>query len=292
MNAIEKAIEGIVSQLLIDSGLPDGVNLISESFEVSGKDKFNQFLDMNKVVINNKQITLIFDQNTGNGVQNISINGISINTDFLKDSEAPSTPTNLRALPSGTHEIVVVWEASTDNRGVAGYKVYRNGTFVATTPYPVFSDTGLSANANYDYSVEAIDGAGNISAKENSKVVKTLSSPDTKAPPAVANLTATANNDDVSLQWNITQVDDIARFIVKRGLQYAAKIDIASITSNTYNDFNLADGNYCYTVTAVDAAGNKSTESAESCALVNTGGTIHRLIRLFVRVIPNLLRLL
>jgi len=274
VNAIETAIEGIVAQLLKDSGIKDGVNLISQTFDLSSKDKFNKFLDSNKVVINNGQVTLIFNQNTGNGIQNISINGISIKTDFLKDIEAPTTPTSLRALPAGTHEIVVVWEASKDNRGVAGYKVYRNGTLIATTPYPVYSDTGLSPNMNYDYAIEAIDGAGNISTKQIlPAAVTTLSSPDTQAPAAITGLNATASNDDIALQWNLTQVNDIARFIVKRGLQYAAKTEIASITANTYNDFNLANGNYCYSVIAVDAAGNKSTESAESCALINTGGT-------------------
>ncbi len=273
VNAIEKAIEGIVTQLLKDSGLAAGVNLISEVFEVSDKDKFNQFLEMNKVVINNNHVTLVFG--TGNQIQGISIDNININTDFTKDNENPSIPASLRALAASQTEIVVVWEASTDNRGIAGYHIYRDGRKVATTPYPVFTDKNLNKNTPYVYEVEAIDGAGNISGKTAiTDQVTTLNSNDITPPPAINSLSVTANGDDIDLTWNITQVNDIARFIVKRGVKYVAKSNIASITSTTFNDFNLADGNYCYSVVAVDAAGNKSDESAEQCDFINTGGTV------------------
>ena len=271
INAIETAIQGILSEVLKESGVKESVNLVSQLFELKADDKFNQFLDKNQVVIDNNKITMIF---TGDTVQTISIGSKDIHTDFVKDKEKPTAPTNLRALPAGTHEIVIVWEPSTDDRGVAGYNVYRNGTLIATTPYPVYADKkGLSLGVNYDYAVEAIDGAKNKSGQAFSQSVTTLSNPDTTPPPAISNLSATVNQDDVDMRWDLSQINDIARFVIKRGLQGMAKSELASITANTYNDFNLANGNYCYTVTAVDAAGNNSTESAERCALVNTGGT-------------------
>ncbi len=270
INQIEEAIEGILAKALEQSGVKGSVNLMGNSFEVKTGDTFNTFLTNNQVIINNNQITLIF---TGDKVQTISISGKGLETDFTKDNENPSTPSDLRALPSGTHEIVVVWKPSTDDRGVAGYNIYRNAKLVATTPYPVFTDKNLSQGTNYDYMVEAIDGVGKKSRRANSQVVTTLLAPDTQAPPAIANLSAIASDDDIALRWDITQVNDIARFIVKRGAQYTAKKQIASITSNTYNDFNLSNGGYCYTITAVDAAGNKSNESTESCSMISTGGT-------------------
>ncbi len=270
INKIETAIEGILAQALKQSGVKGSVNLIGNSFEVKAGDTFNTFLTNNQVIINNNQVTLIF---TGDKVQTISISGKGLETDFTADKENPTTPTELRALPSGTHEIVVVWKPSTDDRGVAGYNIYRNGSLVATTPYPVYTDKKLSQGTNYDYMVEAIDGVGKKSGKAISDAVTTLSAPDKTPPPAIANLSATANDDDVALRWDITQVNDIARFIVKRGLRGMAKSELASITANTFTDFNLNDGNYCYSITAADAAGNKSAESAEQCALINAGGT-------------------
>ena len=271
INAIETAIQGILSQVLKESGVKESVNLVSQLFELKADDKFNQFLDKNQVVINDNKITMIF---TGDTVQTISIGSKDINTDFVNDKEKPTAPTNLRALPAGTHEIVIVWEPSTDDRGVAGYNVYRNGTLIATTPYPVYTDKkGLSSGVNYDYAVEAIDGAKNKSGQAFSQSVTTLSNPDTTPPPAISNLSATVNQDDVDMRWDLSQINDIARFIIKRGLQGMAKSELASITANTFADFNLADGDYCYTVTAVDAANNSSPESAEQCASINTGGT-------------------
>ena len=53
--------------------------------------------------------------------------------------------------------MVLTWNASTDNVGVAGYRVYRNGTLVATKTSPGHTDTGLVAATTYTYSVVAFD---------------------------------------------------------------------------------------------------------------------------------------
>jgi len=56
------------------------------------------------------------------------------------------------------------WSASTDNVGVAGYRVRRNATVVASTSSTSWLDQGLSAGTSYTYSVVAFDAAGNESA--------------------------------------------------------------------------------------------------------------------------------
>ena len=48
------------------------------------------------------------------------------------DSTAPSTPTNMTTLLSGTTQVVIDWANATDNVGVTGYQVYRDGVLVAT----------------------------------------------------------------------------------------------------------------------------------------------------------------
>jgi cellulose 1,4-beta-cellobiosidase len=59
------------------------------------------------------------------------------------------------------------WSASTDNVGVAGYRVYRNGVQVGTASGTTFTDTGLSAATQYTYTVAAYDAAGNVSAQSS-----------------------------------------------------------------------------------------------------------------------------
>ena len=55
------------------------------------------------------------------------------------------------------------WNAATDNRGVVGYRLYRNGTAVATTTSLTFDYTGLNCGTSYTMALTAFDAAGNES---------------------------------------------------------------------------------------------------------------------------------
>src|SRR5690606_16061302 len=44
------------------------------------------------------------------------------------DTTPPSVPTNLAATAPGPTQVQLTWTASTDASGVAGYRVYRNGS--------------------------------------------------------------------------------------------------------------------------------------------------------------------
>jgi glucosylceramidase len=92
------------------------------------------------------------------------------------DTAAPSVPTGLAASGTTATSTVLSWNASTDNVGVTGYYVSRNGTQIATTATPGYTDTGLSAATSYSYTVKAHDAAGNISAASNTATVTTSSS--------------------------------------------------------------------------------------------------------------------
>ncbi|MBC1501324.1 chitinase [Listeria weihenstephanensis] len=81
------------------------------------------------------------------------------------DTVAPTAPTNLATVAANVTDVAVPlsWTAATDNVGVAGYKVYRNGTEVATVSGTTYTDTGLTASTAYSYTVKAYDAAGNVS---------------------------------------------------------------------------------------------------------------------------------
>ena len=57
----------------------------------------------------------------------------------------------------------LTWTAATDNIGVTAYDVRRNGTTVGSPTMTSFTDTGLTANTAYTYTVVARDAAGNAS---------------------------------------------------------------------------------------------------------------------------------
>ncbi len=81
------------------------------------------------------------------------------------DTTPPSTPIGLTASTVSTSRIDLAWTASTDNVGVTGYKIYRGGTQIATTASTSYTDTGLTANTIYSYTVAAYDAAGNVSSQ-------------------------------------------------------------------------------------------------------------------------------
>jgi fibronectin type 3 domain-containing protein len=63
---------------------------------------------------------------------------------------------------------------------VTGYRIYRNGAFLANTgATPSFSDTTVAGGNTYSYQVSAVDAAANESARSNSASVTTPPAPGT-----------------------------------------------------------------------------------------------------------------
>jgi hypothetical protein len=84
------------------------------------------------------------------------------------DNQAPSVPQALSAVARGSSRIDLAWSASSDNVGVTGYTVYRDGASVATTSATSYADNGLAAGSTYSYAIAAFDAAGNGSAQSAS----------------------------------------------------------------------------------------------------------------------------
>ena len=89
-----------------------------------------------------------------------------------RDTTPPSVP-YLTATAVSFSQINLSWTASTDNVGVTGYKIYRNGTYLTKTTSTSYNDTGLTASTAYSYRVSAIDAAGNESSQSTAKSATT-----------------------------------------------------------------------------------------------------------------------
>lgn len=90
------------------------------------------------------------------------------------DTEAPSPPTNLTATPTSATQVDLSWSAATDNVGVTGYDLYRDGSLLATLGTgTTYSDTTVTASTTYTYEVKARDAAGNVSGPSNSATITT-----------------------------------------------------------------------------------------------------------------------
>src|SRR5437660_588739 len=172
------------------------------------------------------------------------------------DTTLPSTPIGLTAAVAGSSGANLSWSASTDNVGVTGYIVRRNGIQVATPATTSFADTGLSAATTYTYTVAARDAAGNTS--PNSTGVS-ITFADTTPPTTPTGLTAAvAGSSGANLSWSAsTDNVGVTGYIVRRN-----GIQVATPATTSFADTGLsAATTYTYTVAARDAAGNTSPNS-------------------------------
>jgi chitodextrinase len=182
------------------------------------------------------------------------------------DGTAPTAPGNLVATAVSGSEIDLSWSASSDNVGVSGYRIFRNGSQVGTVGgnTTTYNDTGLAATVQYTYTVRATDAAGNVSGDSNQASAKTL---DTAAPTAPTGLTATAPNaSQVNLSWSpATDNVGVTGYQIFRGGSQVGTV----LAVTTYTDSTVLGGTtYSYTVKAVDAANNVSP--ASTAAAVTT----------------------
>ena len=79
------------------------------------------------------------------------------------DTTPPAKPGSLKALVSGTSQIVLDWADSTDTAGASWYRVFRDGTLLETVQSSRYLDSGLAAGSTHAYQVQAVDGSGNAS---------------------------------------------------------------------------------------------------------------------------------
>src|SRR5438552_2234508 len=171
------------------------------------------------------------------------------------DTTAPSMPTGLTAAVAGLTAANLSWNASTDNVGVTGYIVRRNGVQIATPTTTSFGDTGLSAATTYSYTVASRDAAGNTSPDSTSVSVTTAIAADTTPPSTPTGLTAAvAGSTGANLAWSAsTDNVGVTGYIVRRN-----GVQVATPAATSYTDTGLSVGTYSYTVAARDAAGNIS----------------------------------
>lgn len=80
------------------------------------------------------------------------------------DTQPPTIPTNISGVAT-PNSILLSWSASTDNIGISGYKIFRNGNEIGTSGANTYFDIGLAANTSYSYRISAYDAAGNNSAQ-------------------------------------------------------------------------------------------------------------------------------
>ena len=185
----------------------------------------------------------------------------------LPDVTPPTVPGQVVARAKGEHEVVVNWEASTDDVGVARYEAVRtSGKELEAVALAVEGtgarDRSLSASTRYCYTVRACDGSGNCSATSPAACATT---PDLTPPSVPQSAAAKALSDTaIEVRWApSTDNVGVAGYELRRG----DKVVVADAKDTVAREGLLHPSvEYCYTVIAFDAAGNRSPPSAAACA--------------------------
>jgi hypothetical protein len=128
-------------------------------------------------------VTMFLKYNYGDPRVYIYKNGSSSQPPPASDSQAPSIPTALSATAVSSSQIDLTWTASTDDTGVAGYRIYRcigtgcTANPIATATTTTYSDSMLSPSTTYEYHVAAYDAAGNVSGQSAPASATTQAAP-------------------------------------------------------------------------------------------------------------------
>jgi chitodextrinase len=182
-----------------------------------------------------------------------------------QDTAAPTVPTGVSATAVSISQINLSWAASTDNVAVTGYKVYRctgpacsNYVQVGTPSGTTYNDTGLAVSTTYRYQVTALDAKNNESAR--SATVSAATNNDVTPPSVPTGLSGTAiSMTAINLSW--TASTDAVGVIGYRVFRDGVQIGVSAGT--TYSDTGLTKSTaYAYRVSAYDAAGNPSAQTA------------------------------
>ncbi|NOU19635.1 MAG: T9SS type A sorting domain-containing protein [Bacteroidales bacterium] len=136
----------------------------------------NATLSLTKLTSSGTLDIVITKQNRTPYIAQVTVTG------GVNDPQAPTTPTNLAASNVAQTTLTLTWTASTDNIGVTGYDVYKNGSFLANSASTTYNVAGLTASTSYSFYVKAKDAAGNASAASNTVNVTTLAIPSLSLP--------------------------------------------------------------------------------------------------------------
>jgi hypothetical protein len=178
---------------------------------------------------------------------------VTVTVNAAADTQAPTTPTLSAAAKSAT-EVDLSWTASTDNVGVAGYQVTRNGSVLGTFSKTVlsYSDTSVSPQTNYVYTIKAFDAAGNYSMASN---VAWATTPALPAPSACPGPSTNAFTGCYYNNVTLTGNPVLVRTDSQIGFNWFYSPPVPSVTTFSVRwqgNFTFDQGNYTFSVTTSD----------------------------------------
>ena len=179
----------------------------------------------------------------------------------------PTTAGGLTVTVVSPARIDLTWTAASDDWGISGYRITRDGAPLTTVAATAYRDGTASPAGTHCYTITALDTGGNASAPSAQACATTPA--DTQPPSAPTGLYAIAGDTTVALSWNAsTDNGAVASYLIYRdGVKAQTLPAVSGVGPVQWTDADRATyTQYCYQVVAVDSANNASSPSDLACA--------------------------
>ena len=187
----------------------------------------------------------------------------TITRTFPCDREDPTPPRDFAASTRTDGGVALGWSASTDNRGVTAYRVYRGSRRIATTGATNYVDSS-PGTGRHCYYAKAVDAAGNRSRKSGTACATVQPDPPQSRPakPAVEIREETSGSTrSYWLSWSPEQADVEYWILARFGGNWRRTVQA---TGNPRRVVPYGTGpQSCYRIRATNSAG--STDSDSRC---------------------------
>jgi parallel beta-helix repeat protein len=186
------------------------------------------------------------------------------------DSIPPAAPTGLEATAISDHEVLLTWEANTDD-DLAGYILFMNNTNSGPTDKFHIIDTlsdqktsytvsGLMEQVTYHFKLKAFDEVPNNS---SFSAVASATPPDETHPrPPTGLVISNATNNSLTISWTANTESDVVGYIIFSSKSLSGSYENITqdlIKETQYIDTGLEEATiYYYKVSAVDDVGQES----------------------------------
>jgi fibronectin type 3 domain-containing protein len=186
------------------------------------------------------------------------------------DLTPPSVPGRPAAVAVSSSQLFLAWDPSTDDVGVLGYEVMRDGQVVARVAVTRARERKLPALRKLCYTVRAYDAAGNRS-EPAGPFCGTTADPSALAAPSDLRVVRVSTT-DVILQWEPSEQAGVLYRVYATGDK-----SVGMTRGNTFNPSGRMGAKAdCYRVAAVDDQGRESGRSNEVCAILAGGPLTQR----------------
>ena len=262
---------------------------------VLGASSYSVYRDQGSAPVATTQ-AIIYDDTTGapstiynyrvtatvGGVESLPSTTATATTQAPHDSTPPTSVGVITVSSITSSSATISWGQSTDNVAIEGYRIYRGAPgdpvsslkdIDTTDAVASYQTTALLAGTGYQFGIQALDAAGNLSAVKTVSFTTATASPGTApSPPPSSSIIATPfSSSRIDVTWGTSA--GASFYEVRR--DGAVIGSVALPDRMRYSDNGLAaSSTHSYTIVAVSSTGVHSAVSAAKSATTLAPGTV------------------